>query len=35
MIAATAFAHGLALYTLNPKDLRGLEGLIEIVDLSA
>lgn len=35
MIAATALAHGLPLYTLNPKDLRGLEGLIEIVDANA
>ncbi len=35
MIAATALAHGLPLYTLNPKDLVGLEDLIEIVDISA
>jgi predicted nucleic acid-binding protein len=35
MIAATALAHGLPLYTRNPKDLRGLEQLIEIVDISA
>ncbi len=34
MIAATALAHALPLYTLNPKDLHGLEDLIEIVDLS-
>jgi predicted nucleic acid-binding protein len=33
MIAATALAHELPLYTLNPRDLRGLEDLIEIVDL--
>ena len=33
MIAATALAHDLPLYTLNPKDLRGLEGLIEVVDV--
>ena len=33
MIAATALAHDLPLYTLNPKDLRGLENLIEVVDL--
>ncbi len=33
MIAATALAHDLPLYTLNPKDLRGLEDLIEIVDV--
>ena len=35
MIAATALAHDLPLYTRNAKDLRGLEGLIEIVDVSA
>jgi predicted nucleic acid-binding protein len=35
MIAATAFAHDLPLYTLNADDLRGLEGLIEIVDVGA
>lgn len=35
MIAATALAHELPLYTLNLKDLRGLEDLIEIVDVSA
>ena len=34
MIAATALAHRLPLCTLNPKDLRGLEQLIEIVDVS-
>jgi predicted nucleic acid-binding protein len=34
MIAATALAHDLPLFTRNPKDLRGLEGLIEIVDVS-
>jgi predicted nucleic acid-binding protein len=33
MIAATALAHELPLYTLNPKDLRGLEHLIEIVEV--
>jgi predicted nucleic acid-binding protein len=33
MIAATALAHDLRLYTLNSKDLRGLEDLIEIVDV--
>jgi predicted nucleic acid-binding protein len=33
MIAATAFAHGLPLYTLNSKDLRGLGGLVEIVNV--
>jgi predicted nucleic acid-binding protein len=33
MIAATALAHDLPLFTLNPKDLHGLESLIEIIDL--
>jgi hypothetical protein len=33
MIAATALAHELPLYTLNAADLRGLDRLIEIVDL--
>jgi len=33
--AATALAHDLSLYTLNPEDLRGLEDLIEIIDISA
>jgi predicted nucleic acid-binding protein len=33
MIAATARAHELPLYTLNASDLRGLEELIEIIDL--
>jgi predicted nucleic acid-binding protein len=33
MIAATALAHDLPLYTRNAKDLRGLESLIEIVDI--
>jgi hypothetical protein len=33
MIAATALAHDLPLYTLNRKDLSGLGGLIEIVDI--
>lgn len=35
MIAATAMAHELPLYTLNAKDLRGLEQLIEIVDVGS
>lgn len=35
MIAATALAYGLPLYTLNPKDLRGLDDLIEIVDVGS
>lgn len=34
MIAATALAHELPLYTLNAADLRGLDGLVEIVDLA-
>jgi predicted nucleic acid-binding protein len=34
MIAATALAHDLPLYTRNAKDLRRLEDLIEIVDVS-
>lgn len=34
MIAATALAHELPLYTLNAADLRGLESLVEIVDLA-
>lgn len=35
MIAATALAHDLPLYTRNVKDLHGIEGLIEIVDVGA
>jgi len=34
MIAATALAHDLPLYTRNAKDLQGLEELIKIVDVS-
>jgi predicted nucleic acid-binding protein len=34
MIAATALAYRLPLYTLNASDLKGLDDLIEIVDLS-
>jgi len=34
MIAATALANGLPLYTRNARDLQGLEELIEIVDVS-
>jgi predicted nucleic acid-binding protein len=33
MIAATALTYELPLYTLNASDLRGLDDLIEIVDL--
>ena len=33
MLAATALAHRIPLYTLNAADLRGLDGLVEIVDL--
>lgn len=32
-IAATALSHALPLYTLNASDLRGLDDLLEIVDL--
>jgi predicted nucleic acid-binding protein len=35
MIAATALAHDLPLYTLNARDLRGLYDLIKIVDVGA
>jgi predicted nucleic acid-binding protein len=35
LIAATAIAHDLALYTLNARDVRGLDGLLEIVDAGA
>jgi predicted nucleic acid-binding protein len=34
MVAATALAAGLPLYTRDPDDLRGLEELVEIVDLT-
>lgn len=33
MVVATALASGLPLYTRDPDDLRGLEDLVEIVDL--
>jgi predicted nucleic acid-binding protein len=33
MIGATALAHQIPLYTLNAADLRGLDDLIEVVDL--
>jgi predicted nucleic acid-binding protein len=35
MIAATALAHDLPLYTMNAKDLRGLDHLIEVIDVSS
>lgn len=35
MIAATALAHEISLYTLNARDLRGLEDLVDVVDVSA
>jgi predicted nucleic acid-binding protein len=35
MIAATALAHQMPLYTLNASDLRGLDNLIEIIDLAS
>ena len=33
MIAATARAHLMPLYTLNGADFQGLDGLVEVVDL--
>lgn len=33
LIAATARAHDLPLYTRNAKDLRGLEGLVEVIEI--
>jgi predicted nucleic acid-binding protein len=35
MIAATALAHDMPLYTLNAKDLRSLHDLIKVIDVSA
>jgi len=35
MIAATALVHDLPIYTRNAKDLRGLEDLVEIVEVGA
>lgn len=33
MVAATALAGGLPLYTRDPDDLRGLDGLVEVVTI--
>ena len=33
LIAATAVAHGLPLYTYNVRDLAGLDALLEVVDV--
>lgn len=33
LIAATAHAHGARLYTRNPNDFAGLEGLVDVVGL--
>jgi predicted nucleic acid-binding protein len=33
MIAATAHANGLALYTRNPGDFAGLEGLVNVIGI--
>lgn len=33
LIAATAHAHDARLYTRNPADFRGLEGLVEVVEV--
>jgi len=35
MIAATAIVHELPLYTYNVRDLAGLDGLLEVVDVGA
>jgi len=35
MIAATALAHDLPLFTMNADDLHGLESLLQIVDVGA
>lgn len=34
LIAATALAHRIPLYTLDAEDLRGVEALVQVVDLS-
>ena len=33
LLAATACAHGVPLYTRNPEDFRGLEDLVEVVTI--
>jgi predicted nucleic acid-binding protein len=33
LIAATAIAHELPLYTRNAKDLAGLDGILEVIDI--
>lgn len=35
MIAATAGSNALPLYTANPQDLKGLDGLVEVVGVQA
>ena len=35
MIAATALAENLPLYTCNPDDLRGLDGLVKVISVAA
>ena len=35
LIAATALASGLPLYTRNPDDFRGVEGLVDVISVEA
>jgi predicted nucleic acid-binding protein len=35
MIAATAASNQLPLYTANPDDFRGSEGLVEVIEVKA
>jgi predicted nucleic acid-binding protein len=35
MIAATALAENLPLYTCNPEELRGLDGLVKVISVAA